>query len=220
MKTNIFSFIIIVFMTGTVLTSCGETSKQDAKAVKQDTKELSKDLKQGAKDTSKEIKTTVSSDWQKFKTESETTIENSEKEIKVLREKIAKASKTEKEKLTKQLDKLEQKNNELKEKLAKRGKEFKDGVISFNEASIANEQKFEREFTHDMNELGTALKDLFKNNVDKLKSYNYGNYNFKFSTICSKKLVDIAFNRYSIHYCWSMGVSNTISKLCFFKYRF
>ncbi|WP_152971468.1 hypothetical protein [Lacinutrix algicola] len=166
MKTNILSFIIILFMTGTVLTSCGETSKQDAKAVKQDTKELSKDLRQGAADTSKEIKTKVSSEWQKFKAESETTIENSEKEIKVLREKIAKASKSEKEKWTKQLDNLEQKNNELKEKLGKRAKAFTDGVISFNEASIANEQKFEREFLHDMSELGTALKDLFKNNVN------------------------------------------------------
>jgi len=68
--------------------------------------------------------------------------------------------------LTAELDKLEQKNKELKEKLAKRGKEFKDGVISFNESAKANEQQFEREFTHDMDELGTALKDLSKNNVE------------------------------------------------------
>jgi hypothetical protein len=166
MKTNILSLIIIVFMTGTVLTSCGQTSKQDAKAVKEDVKELNKDLKQGAKDTSKEIKTTVVSDWEKFKTASEATIEKTDNKIKELRVKISKANKNEKEKLTKELDKLEQKNKELKEKLAKRAKEFKDDMITFNNSAKSEEQKFEREFNHDMDELGTALKDLFKNNVD------------------------------------------------------
>ena len=166
MKKNILSLTVIVFMAGAVLTSCGQASKQDAKSVKEDLKELNNDLKQGAKDTSEEIKTSVTSDWQKFKTSSETAIENTEHKIKELREKIAVANKKEKEKLTKELDKLEQKNKELKEKLAKRAKAFKDGVISFNAATVASELKFEREFNHDMSELGTALKDLFKNNVD------------------------------------------------------
>ena len=166
MKTKILSFTVIVFMVGSILTSCGNQSKQDAKEVKQDAKELSKDLKQGEKDSSQEIKTAVQSDWNTFKTSSEKAIENTDKEIKVLRAKIAKANKNEKEKLTKALNKLEEKNKELKEKLAQRGKEFKEDVIDFNESAKANEEKFEREFTHDMDELGTALKDLFKNNVD------------------------------------------------------
>ncbi|WP_178985565.1 hypothetical protein [Winogradskyella helgolandensis] len=166
MKTNILSFIIIVFMTGTVLTSCGETSKQDAKAVKQDAKELSKDLKQGAEDSSKEIKNAVELDWKKFKATSETAIENTENEIKNLRDKIAEASNAEKEKLNEELDKLEQKNNELKEKVAQRAKAFNEDMIDFNDTAKANEKKFEREFNHDMQELGNALKDLFKNNVN------------------------------------------------------
>ena len=61
---------------------------------------------------------------------------------------------------------MEEKNNALKDKLTQRGKDFKEDVIDFNEAAKANEKSFEREFTHDMNELGTALKDLFKNNVN------------------------------------------------------
>ena len=68
--------------------------------------------------------------------------------------------------MTAALDKLEQKNIKLKEKLAERSKKFKEDMISFNENAKANEQKFEREFTHDTNELGTALKDLFKDNVN------------------------------------------------------
>lgn len=166
MKKNILSLSIIAIMAGTILTSCGETSKKDKQEVKNDLTELNKDVKQGAVDTSKEIKTTATSNWEQFKTASETGIKTTEKQIEVLRAKIVKANKSEKEKLTKELDKLEQKNTELKEKLSERAGEFKDGVITFNDSTIANEKKFEREFTHDMDELGTALKDLFKNNVE------------------------------------------------------
>ncbi|WP_452229154.1 MULTISPECIES: hypothetical protein [unclassified Lacinutrix] len=166
MKKNILSLTVIVFMAGVVLTSCGQASKQDAKTVKEDVKELNKDLKQGAKDSSEEIKSSVTSEWNKFENASNTAIEKTENKIQELRAKIAKVNENEKEKWTKELDKLEQKNKELKEKLAKRGQAFKDDVISFNASTVANEQKFEREFNHDITELGSALKDLFKNNVN------------------------------------------------------
>ncbi|WP_111707671.1 hypothetical protein [Lutibacter citreus] len=166
MKTKILSLAVIVFMAGIVLISCGQTSKKDAKSVKEDVKELNKDVKQGAIDSSKEIKTTVISNWKKFETTSKIAIENTDKQINILKMKISKANKNEKVKLVEQLNKLEQKNKEIKEKLTKRSKEFKDGVISFNETAKANEQQFEREFNHDMDELGLALKDLLKNNVN------------------------------------------------------
>ncbi|KGL64308.1 hypothetical protein [Polaribacter sp. Hel1_85] len=165
MKTKILSLTMMIIMAGVMLTSCGQGSKQDAKKVKGDIKELNKDLKKGAQDSSKEIQTAIKSNWKQFKASSEVAIENTEKQIEVLRIKIAKANKNEKERLTKALDKLEQKTKELKDKLAKRGKEFKENMIDFNQSAKAEEQEFEREFTHDMNELGTALKDLFKNNV-------------------------------------------------------
>jgi len=166
MKTRILSLIVITLLAGTILTRCGETSKKDVKSAQENLKEAGGDLNQARKDAEAEIKKTVQSDWQKFKMSSETSIENTKNQIQEIRAKIAKASKSEKEKLTKELDKLEQKNKELEEKLMQRGKEFKEDMIDFNESAKANEQKFEREFTHDMDELGTALKDLFKNNVN------------------------------------------------------
>lgn len=165
-KTRILALTIIGLMAGTLVTSCGDASKKDAKAVKEDINELNKDVMQGAKDTSKEIKTKVQTDWETFKMTSETAIANTENDIKVLRDKIEKASKNDKERLTAQLDKLEQKNKALKEKVEQRGRDFKQDLIEFNEATIESEKRFEREFNHDMDELGTALKDLFKNNVD------------------------------------------------------
>ncbi|QCE40483.1 hypothetical protein [Psychroserpens sp. NJDZ02] len=166
MKAKILALAVIVIMAGSTLISCGQSSKQDAKAVKEDAKALGKDLKKGAVDTNKEIKMTVNSNWKKFENASQSAIEATDTQIKALRTKIETVSKAEKEKLTTALDQLEQKNEALKDKLAKKRNEFKEGVISFNETTIANEQKFEREFTHDMDELGSALKDLFKNNVD------------------------------------------------------
>ena len=166
MKTNILSLAVIGFMAGTIATSCGESSKKDMKAVKEDVKELNKDLRQGAEDTSTEIKTTVSSDWKKFEASSKTILENTDKQIKELRVKISKANKNEKAKLTADLDKLEQKNKELKEKLAERSRKFKENLIEFEEGTGELEKSFEREFKHDMDELGTSLKDLFKNNVE------------------------------------------------------
>ena len=53
----------------------------------------------------------------------------------------------------KNIEALEQKNKNLKEKM----KTYKKGVNS-------DWQSFQREFNHDMDELGNALKDLTVNN--------------------------------------------------------
>ncbi|MEZ7500821.1 hypothetical protein QO200_19065 [Flavobacterium sp. Arc3] len=166
MKTNILSLTIITLMTGTILTSCGKTTKEDATAVKKDVTILNKDLEKGAEYTGNAAKAAVNTDWKKFEATSKIAIGNTDNQIKDLRAKIATANKAEKVKLTKKLDKLEQKNKELKEKLDQRAKEFKENVKEFDESAKEDEQKFEKEFTHDTDELGTALKDLFKNNVD------------------------------------------------------
>lgn len=165
MKTNFLSLTMVAVMAGSIITSCGKTTKEDASVVKEDVTELNQDLLEGAKDTSAETKEAVHADWKKFEASSKIAIENTDTQIKALRDKIAKADKAEKVKLTAKLDELEKKNAELKEKLDKRGKEFKEDVKEMNQSAKEEEQKFEREFTHDMDELGTALKDLFKDNV-------------------------------------------------------
>ena len=166
MKTNILSLTISVFISGILITSCGEQSKQDATEVKDDLKELNKDLKQGAIHTAEEIKITLTEEWDKFKTASEYIIQNTEKEIKDLRKRISKTSKKDRKKLNKQLDELEQRHLILKDKLAVRSKKFKENLVEFNEKAKDNQQQFEREFNRDMETLGKALKELFKDNVD------------------------------------------------------
>ena len=165
MKTQIVSINIIILMVGTLLTGCGEKTKQDATEVKEDLKEFNKDLFQGTKDTAEEIKIAITEDWKKFKTASENAIEKTEKDIKILRERIKKNNKKEHIKLTKKLDELEQKNIILKDKLAVRTKKLKENRIEFNENTKESEKEFEREFDHGIKELNNALKDFIKQNL-------------------------------------------------------
>ncbi|WP_158976484.1 hypothetical protein [Cellulophaga sp. L1A9] len=164
-KINMLSMALIALMAGTIVTSCGEKSKKEMKSAKENMGEAGQDLKEAASDATKENKTLVEANWKKFESESELVIANTETQIKNLREKMATSAKNEREKMNAELDKLEQKNNNLKEKLAERSKRFKENLIEFNEDAEESEKSFEREFKHDTDELGTALKDIFKNNV-------------------------------------------------------
>ncbi|WP_157504947.1 hypothetical protein [Flavobacterium tegetincola] len=141
MKTNFLSLTMITLMAGTILTSCGKTTKDDASAVKEDVTELNKDLVQGAKDTGTETKEAVEADWKKFEATSKLAIESSEAQIKELRTKVATVNKAEKVKLTAKLDELEKKNAELKEKLEKRGIAFKEDVNEINQSGITTKNE-------------------------------------------------------------------------------
>ena len=166
MKTLIISLTMTVLMAGILLISCGEKSKQDATEAKENVLELNKNLTRGAIHTAEEIKIAIKQEWDKFKTVSESAIENIEKEISNLREKISNANKKERVKLTKKLDELEQRKIVLKDKLAVRSRKFKENRIEFDEKAKESEKEFEREFDHDMKALESALKDLFKDNVN------------------------------------------------------
>ena len=96
---------------------------------------------------------------------SDSTIADMEKQIKELKEKIAKADKNAREKLTSDLTKAEEKLNVQKEKLKQKSIEFEAEVKNFDESVVAKSEAFKREFKHDMDELGTSIKDLFKDNV-------------------------------------------------------
>jgi hypothetical protein len=53
----------------------------------------------------------------------------------------------------KRIEKLEASNAELKKR-----------VITYNETDKSKWEEFKREFSHDMDELGQALKDMFRDN--------------------------------------------------------
>lgn len=92
-------------------------------------------------------------EWANFRMESEQKIKENEVEIEKCREK-AKSDKSYSQKHKEKIDELEKKNVELKDK-----------IETYNSTKTKdNWAEFKREFNHDMNELGTALKDFGKNN--------------------------------------------------------
>ena len=82
-----------------------------------------------------------------------------------LEQKIGKAGKKEKAKLKSQLNTADKKIQEEKEKLKQRNADFEEDMKTFNESVVTKNESFQREFKHDMDELGTSIKDLFKDNV-------------------------------------------------------
>lgn len=63
---------------------------------------------------------------------------------------------------------LNQNHEKLKtmwEKLRERNTEFENGMLKFDDSIVSKNESFQREFNYNMDELGKAVKDLFKNNV-------------------------------------------------------
>ncbi|MFS4416435.1 hypothetical protein [Maribacter sp. 2307ULW6-5] len=165
MRTRILSLAVIALMGGTIMTGCGAASKRDVTSAKQNIKKADKDLKHARTAAHEEIKTDVEADWAKFKDKSDTAFEERAILIDEFEGALSQVGQQRIQEMNLQLAKLKRKNDALKNRLAQRNDSFKEKRIRFNASAKEKEQKFEAEFNHDMHELGTALKDLFKNNV-------------------------------------------------------
>ncbi len=157
MKTNIFSMVLPIFIAGTLLTSCGENTKE-SKEIQVDTTETSQQIDQRAD----ELRAEMNKDWESFKASSDEIIESREKEIKDLRGRIAEADKAQRDRLTKELDELEKKNKSLKERIATRTENVKNDLRTINEKSIEDHKAAERQIKQDMDAVGKAIGDFFK----------------------------------------------------------
>ncbi|TKT86235.1 hypothetical protein [Dyadobacter frigoris] len=159
----------ILFATGiftmSLIMSCGDASKKDMKDADKNLKEANKDLKEAAVDANDEAKLKAKSDWQNFKMESDSEIVAMQNQTTRFKEKIQKANKKEKIKLTADLKNVEQKLDSQKRKLETKNAEFEASIDKFDASVETKNESFQREFKHDMNELGGAVKDLFKDNV-------------------------------------------------------
>ncbi len=160
MKTKIFYMIIPFFMGGMLMTGCMEKSTRDSNENQKD--KLVTDIKKQGED----IKIAINQNWEKFKESSEQALQNTEEEIETLRGKIVKSNKKQREKLNNEIDQLEKQNRELRGRIAARNETFKENMVEFNEDALESQKAFEREFKHDMDNLGKSIKDLFKNNTN------------------------------------------------------
>jgi outer membrane murein-binding lipoprotein Lpp len=153
MKRTIIILSATILMAGTIFTGCQSTAqKQDAAQAK--VKDARQDLNEAKKDAyaiGQEVAT--AEEWATFRSESEVKIRDNEVRIAELNVKMKKPGQVFDELYAKKIANLELQNKEMRVRL-----------IAY-EKSQSNWETFKREFNHDMDELGKALKDLTVDNT-------------------------------------------------------
>jgi len=145
MKKTILRFTITGVIVATSLTSFGQENKK-AEKERKNVAEAQKDLGEAKADSA--------ADFKAFKKDAETKISENQKKIAELKAKKSSDDKKVKEKYDKNILALEKKNNELKKKI--------EGCTNTKTSKWSS---FKREFNHDMDELGHAIKDIGVDNT-------------------------------------------------------
>lgn len=142
----------MVILAHAVFTGC-QSSADKLEAANQNVEKEKQDLQEAQKDANAvAVKVANAEEWAAFKTESEVKIKDNQIRIDELKMKMSKPGKTFDAMYAKNIENLEQKNKDLKAR------------IGAYEANQSDWDSFKREFNHDMDELGQALRDLTVNN--------------------------------------------------------
>lgn len=143
---------VFTLIAATIITSCQSSASKVETA--QDKVQDAKDKLITAKSDLIIAQQDFNVEYQKLKKESDEKILAHEKSIAEFKARIATEKKEVQEKFAMEIALLEKKNSDLKKKL--------DG---FKEEGKDKWEKFKVEFSHDMDELGKAFKDLTVKNV-------------------------------------------------------
>ncbi|MBI9069195.1 MAG: hypothetical protein JEZ09_18000 [Salinivirgaceae bacterium] len=145
MKNSKSIIIMALIVSGAFITSCGLSNKKAEKA---------QDAVENTMDNAVEFNKSRNDSIEQYKIESQEKIDNIKQEITDLKAKLKAEKRKDMTIYQNKLDALETKNNELKAKL----NEFKDNG---QEKWVS----FKKEFNHDLDEMGKAIKDIAVNNV-------------------------------------------------------
>jgi len=154
MKNLISDFVIAMTMLAVALLSSCQSNSEKLEKADKEVAEAKEELAEARADA-REIRIMVANEeeWRNFKADAEVKIANNEKRIEEIREKMKKPGKTFDEMYRKNIDALEERNRDLRKR------------IGYYENNQSDWDKFKREFNHDMDELGQALKDLTVDNA-------------------------------------------------------
>ena len=139
-------------MAGAILTSC-QSSIQKQEAARDKVQDARQDLNAAQNDANAAAQVVATAEeWEAFKNDSELKIKANEIRITELNVKMKKPGEIFDEIYEKKITNLEQQNREMRARL-----------VAY-EKSQSNWESFKREFNHDMDEIGQALKDLTVDN--------------------------------------------------------
>jgi len=152
MKKSIFTLAIITCLSGIVMISCKPNTKEQKES--QEKVEIARDNVQDAKDSLDVAKRAATDEeWKAFKNSGDSVININNLRIAGLKLKIKNTGNSIDAEYQKNIAAMEQKNKDLKVKMDT----YKNDVNS-------DWQSFKREFKHDTDEIGQALKDLTVDN--------------------------------------------------------
>jgi chromosome segregation ATPase len=153
MKKSIFTLALAgTLIAGTIFTGC-QSSAQKESVAQDKVNDAKQDLKEAQDDAKAEAtKLAGVEEWKEFKNDSEIKIRDNEVRIAELKAKLNKPGTTLDPLYEKRIDTLEKKNRDMKAR------------IYDYEKSQSDWETFKREFNHDMDELGQALKDFTVDN--------------------------------------------------------
>jgi small-conductance mechanosensitive channel len=152
MKKTIFILIIAIFVVTTAFVSCKPATKEEIEA-KENVQDAEADVQDAKEDLSEAKREATAEEWKAFKNYGDSIVNKNDERIAELKLKIKKAGKSTDAKYEENIDALEQKNKVLKVKMA-----------TYKKDAHADWQSFKREFDHDIDELGNAIKDLTVDN--------------------------------------------------------
>jgi len=144
-KTIITLAVSSMLIAGSVFTSC-KSPAQKENAAQQDLNEAQNEVNAEAQQVA------TAEEWAAFKIEADAKIQDNEVRIAELKVKLNKPGKILDPIYKKRIETLEEQNRDMKARL------------DVYEKNNSDWESFKREFNHDMDELGQALKDLTVDN--------------------------------------------------------
>ncbi|MFV5687925.1 hypothetical protein ACM55M_04805 [Flavobacterium sp. ZT3R25] len=152
MKKTIYILALTTFIAGTLLIGCQTSTKKEAAA-----KDKVADAREDVQDAKEELmnarKEATTEEWKAFKDQTNATINENEIRIADLKAKMKKTENSIDAMYAKKVNELEQKNKDIKAK-----------VETYKNDRNSDWESFKREYNHDMNELGDALRDVTVDN--------------------------------------------------------
>lgn len=152
MKKTIFTLAVVAIIAGTLMMRCKPSTKEEIES-----QDKVDDAREDVRETKESLavakKAATDAEWEAFKEETYSVIDDNEARIDALKLKMKKKGESIDAKYQKNIADLEQKNKNLKVKMDA----YKNDVNS-------DWQSFKREFNHDKDEIGQALKDLTVDN--------------------------------------------------------
>ena len=153
MKALVINFLVSLMVLAIAILGGCQSSTDKVEKAKENVEEAKEELQEVKADAHADaVKVANEEEWRVFKAETELKIKENEKRIAELRAKMKNSGKTFDAMYEKNIDTLEQRNKDLRNRM------------TGYESNQSDWEAFKREFNHDMDELGQALKDLTVNN--------------------------------------------------------